>query len=105
VSSGSIGIGSPGEKDIRRSSLYMGRKLIPLEEYVARGFQSIDLYSMIIQAQAIDFYNGGTEEVCFIRDQIMRCRVNDGIAVCSGGSAEGDGAAVPVRGAQPLAWD
>jgi hypothetical protein len=35
----------------------------------------------------------------------MRCCVNDGIAVCSGGSAEGDGAAVPVRGAQPLTWN
>jgi hypothetical protein len=35
----------------------------------------------------------------------MRCRVNDGIAVCSGGSAEGDGAAVLVRKAQPWAWN
>jgi hypothetical protein len=33
----------------------MGRKLIPLEEYIARGFQSIDLYSMIMQVQAVDF--------------------------------------------------
>jgi hypothetical protein len=33
----------------------MGRKLIPLEEYIDRGFQRIDLYSMIIQAQAVDF--------------------------------------------------
>jgi hypothetical protein len=37
----------------------MGRKLIPLEKYTARGLLSIELYSMIMQAQAVDFCNGG----------------------------------------------